>query len=290
MSINELEDWLKSDKTKIIDWKTTVRNKKVALVAIACKGESSSKPYDLEVTYRLHNNRPAAYHLEITKYGFYVASKDCDSMSELMTYLDNEGYLVLTESDVRALNGNKDFIPNVIEVDTSYEPKDYESIVTESLNETKIKIKPFYTLNYKSISGSYNSVSELKPVIVAVLGDYSAGVNNVLKVEVTYDGSVFHCEYLYGHPKNNSQTVLHYERVSDIKDLDRWINETLLKFADKITDPRFIAYGEEPNSFDSERFKSAPFGYLKNNITHSYTLKTYSMQRSQMNCESLQKQ
>lgn len=267
MSINELEDWLKADKTKIIDWKTTVKNKKVALVATVCKDEDSSRPYELEVTYKLHNNRPAAYHLEITKYSFYVASKDCDSMSDVMSFLDNEGYLVLTESDVRALNGNKDFVPNVIEVDSSYEPKDYESIVTEPLDETKIKIKPFYTLNYKSLSGSYNSVSELKPVIVAVLGDYSACVNNVLKVEVAYDDSTFHCEYLYGHPKNNTQTVLHYERVSDIKDLDRRINETLLKFADKITDPRFISYGEEPNSLDSERFKSAPFGYLKNNIT-----------------------
>ena len=266
MSINELEDWLKADKTKIIDWKTTVRDKKVALVATVCKGEDSSKSYELEVTYRLHYNSPADYYLKITNNSRYVASSHYYSMSDLMSYLENEGYLIMTESDVRALNGNKDFAPNIIEVDSSYEPKDYESIVTEPLDETKVKIKPFYTLNYRSASGSYNSISELKPVIVAVLGDYSTG-EDVLTVEVTYEGDVFRCEYLYGNPKRDTQTVLHNERVSDIKDLDFVINQTLLRFADKITDTRFIAYGEEPKSFDSERFKPAPFGYLKNNIT-----------------------
>lgn len=266
MSINELEDWLKSDKSKAIDWKTTVRDKKVALVATVCKGEDSSRPYELEVTYRLHYNSPADYYLKITNNSGYVASSHYYSMSDLMSYLENEGYLILTESDVRALNGNKDFAPNVIEVDSSYEPKDYESIVTEPLDETKIKIKPFYTLNYRSASGSYNSISELKPVIVAVLGDYSTG-EDVLKVEVTCERDVFHCEYLFGHPSRDTQTVLHNERVPDIKSLDFTINQTLLRFKDKITDPRFIAYGEEPHGFDSERFKPAMFGYLKNNIT-----------------------
>lgn len=265
MSINELEDWLKSDKSKAIDWKTTVRDKKVALVATVYKGEDSFRPYELEVTYRLHYNSPADYYLKITNNSGYVASSHYYSMSDLMSFLDNEGYLTLTESDVRALNGNKDFVPNVIEVDSSYEPKDYENIVQSPLDNTKIKIKPFYTLNFKSPSGSYNKVSELKPVIVAVLGDYSTS-DDVLKVEVTYEGDVFRCEYLYGNPKRATQTVLHNERVSDLKDLDFAINQTLLRFADKITDPRFIAYGEEPHGFDSERFKPATFGYLKNNI------------------------
>lgn len=266
MLINELEDWLKSDKSKIIDWKTTVRDKKVALVAIAYKGEDSSKPYELEVTYRLHNNSPADYYLKITNNSRYVASSHYSSMSDLMSYLENEGYLILTESDVRALNGYQSPIPNVIEVDSSYESKDYESIVTEPLDETKVKIKPFYTLNYNNVSGRYDSVNGLRPVIVAVLGDYSTG-EDVLKVEVTYEKDIFHCEYLYGHPKNETQTVLHHETVSDIELLYAKINETLLKFKDKITDPRFISYGEEPESFGSERFKSAMFGYLKDNTT-----------------------
>lgn len=265
MSINELEDWLKADKNKIIDWKTTVRDKKVALVATVCKGEDLSKPYELEVTYRLHYNSPADYYLKITNNSRYVASSHYHSMSDLMSYLENEGYLILTESDVYALNGNKDFRPNVIEVESSYEPKDYESIVTEPLDETKVKIKPFYTLNYNDVSGRYDSINNLRPVIVAVLGDYSTG-EDVLKVEVTYDKFTFHCEYLYGHPKNETQTVLHHEMVSDIVLLDAKINETLLRFKDKITDPRFISYGEEPESFDSDCFKSAPFEYLKNGL------------------------
>lgn len=265
MSINELEDWLKSDKTKVIDWKVVPRNGKVALIANVYKGENQYPVYELEVTYHLQNRTPATYNLVISKQGKVQSTSHYYSMDELMAYLDNEGYLELTASDVSQFENPSTITPNVIEVDSSYELKDYDSIVKEPLDVAKIKIKPFYTLNYNNVSGRYDSVTGLRPVIVAVLGDYSTG-EDVLKVEVSYDGTTFHCGYLYSNPKNEYQKLLHHDAVSDIELLDAKINETLLKFKDKITDPRFISYEDEPTSFESDRFKSAPFGYLKNGL------------------------
>lgn len=266
MSINELEDWLKSDKIKVIDWKVVPRHGKVALIANVYKGENQYLVYELEVTHHLHNRTPATYNLVISKQERVQSTSYYYSMDELMTYLDKEGYLELTASESSQFENPSTITSNVIEVDASYELKDFDSIIQEPLDDAKVKIKPFYTLNYNNVSGRYDSINNLRPVIVAVLGDYSTG-EDVLKVEVSYDGDTFHCGYLYGHPRNETQTLLHHDSVSDIKLLNVKINETLLKLKDKITDPRFISYGDEPTSFESERFKSAPFGYLKNNIT-----------------------
>ena len=265
MSINELENWLKSDKTKIIDWKVVPRHGKVALIANVYKGENQYPVYELEVTYRLHNRTPATYNLVISKQEKVQSTSYYYSMDELMTYLDKEGYLELTASESSQFENPSTVTSNVIEVNASYELKDFDSIVQEPLDDAKVKIKPFYTLNYNNVSGRYDSINNLRPVIVAVLGDYSTG-EDVLKVEVSYDGDTFHCGYLYGHPRNETQTLLHHDSVSDIELLNAKINETLLKLKDKITDPRFISYGDEPTSFESDRFKSAPFGYMKNGL------------------------
>lgn len=265
MSINELEDWLKSDKIKVIDWKVVPRHGKVALIANVYKGENQYPVYELEVTHHLQNRTPATYNLVICKQGKVQSASYYYSMGELMTYLENEGYLELTASESSQFENPSTITSNVIEVDASYELKDFDSIIQEPLDDAKVKIKPFYTLNYNNVSGRYDSINNLRPVIVAVLGDYSTG-EDVLKVEVSYDGDTFHCGYLYGHPRNETQTLLHHDSVSDIKLLNAKINETLLKLKDKITDPRFISYGDEPTSFESDRFKSASFRYLKNGL------------------------
>lgn len=265
MSINELENWLKSDKTKIIDWKVVPRHGKVALIANVYKGENQYPVYELEVTYHLQNRTPATYSLVISKQEKVQSTSDYYSMDELMTYLDKEGYLELTASESSQFKNPSTITSNVIEVNASYESKDFDSIIQEPLDDAKVKIKPFYTLNYNNVSGRYDSVNGLRPVIVAVLGDYSTG-EDVLKVEVSYDGGTFHCGYLYGHPRNETQTLLHHDSVSDIELLNAKINETLLKLKDKITDPRFISYRDEPTSFDSDRFESASFRYLKNGL------------------------
>lgn len=265
MSINELEDWLKSDKTKIIDWKVVPRHGKVALIANVYKGENQYPVYELEVTHHLQNRTPATYNLVISKQEKVQSTSYYYSLDELMTYLDKEGYLELTASELSQFENPSTITSNVIEVDASYELKDFDSIIQEPLDDAKVKIKPFYTLNYNNVSGRYDSTNNLRPVIVAVLGDYSTG-EDVLKVEVSYDGDTFHCEYLYGHPRNETQTLLHHDSVSDIELLNVKINETLLKLKDKITDPRFISYGDEPTSFESDRFKSASFRYLKNGL------------------------
>ena len=195
MSINELEDWLKSDKTKIIDWKVVPRHGKVALIANVYKGENQYPVYELQVTYHLHNRTPATYNLVISKQERVQSTSYYYSMDELMTYLDKEGYLELTASESSQFENPSTITSNVIEVNASYESKDFDSIVQEPLDDAKVKIKPFYTLNYNNVSGRYDSTNNLRPVIVAVLGDYSTG-EDVLKVEVSYDGDTFHCGYL----------------------------------------------------------------------------------------------